>query len=116
MHIISLLGTFRSVANIEMASFARRGIAVMLAALACVWAQADDFIVNVGETGRIEGTKTYGRILCNGELEIADDAVVTCTSFVMEINGSLFNTFNPALIPAIIPCPAASSYPDVPFI
>ena len=83
MHIISLLGTFRSVANIEMASFARRGIAVMLAALACVWAQADDFIVNVGETGRIEGTKTYGRILCNGELEIADDAVVTCTSFVM---------------------------------
>ena len=58
-------------------------MAFALAAMVAVGAVAEDFIVNVGETGRIEGTKTYGRILCNGELEIADDAVVTCTSFVM---------------------------------
>ena len=54
-----------------------------LAAMASLGTVADDFIVNVGETGRIEGTKSYGRILCNGELEIADDAVVTCTAFVV---------------------------------
>ena len=58
-------------------------IVFALAALAATGAVADDFIVNVGETGRIEGTKTYGRILCNGELTIDDDAIVTCTSFVM---------------------------------
>jgi len=58
-------------------------MAFAIAAMVATGAVADDFIVNVGETGRIEGTKTYGRIFCNGELEIADDAVVTCTSFVM---------------------------------
>ena len=58
-------------------------MAFTMAAVGVNCAVADDFIVNVGEIGRIEGTKTYGQILCNGELEIADDAVVTCTSFVM---------------------------------
>ena len=32
------------------------------------------------------------------------------------IRGSLFNVFKAAFAPAIRPCAAASSYPDVPFI
>ncbi|MBR4652164.1 MAG: hypothetical protein IKO72_02280 [Kiritimatiellae bacterium] len=53
--------------------------AMMMASMAL----AEDFIVEVGESKRIEGEKTYGRIFCNGELEIADEALVTCTTFVM---------------------------------
>ena len=37
-------------------------------------------------------------------------------SFLFKINGSFPSNFNEAFIPAINPCPAASSYPDVPFI
>ena len=37
-------------------------------------------------------------------------------SFLFNINGSFPDNFKEALIPAIKPCPAASSYPDVPLI
>ena len=41
--------------------YVTRTMAFTMAAAVDNCAVADDFIVNVGETGRIEGTKTYGR-------------------------------------------------------
>lgn len=69
-------------------------VLALLASVLCLSAVGADLTVDSGETETISGTATYGQILVNGTLNVADGANITVTRLMCGTNGAGTAVFN----------------------
>ena len=69
-------------------------VLALLASVLCLSAVGADLTVDSGETETISGTATYGQILVNGTLNVADGANITVTRLMCGTNATGTAVFN----------------------